>query len=112
MFYSVLAALQSGDGGLKPLPMRATRMASTAGREASPEQLGGNLELRGECIVFGLHFEPLAYISRARQPVDFKHEGGVWLAKEPFVETPNGAQPGYPIRQAGTAPPLAPPPLA
>jgi hypothetical protein len=49
---------------------------------------------------------------RSRQLVDFKHEGGVWLAKEPFVETPNGAKPGYPIRQAGIAPPLARPPLA
>jgi hypothetical protein len=29
----------------------------------------------------------------ARQLVDFKHEEGVWLAKEPFVETPNGAKP-------------------
>jgi hypothetical protein len=46
------------------------------------------------------------------QPVDVKHEGSIWLAKEVFVETPNGAQPGYPIRQAGTAPPLARPPLA
>jgi len=31
----------------------------------------------------------------ARQPADFKHEEGVWLAKEPFVETPNGAKPGF-----------------
>jgi hypothetical protein len=44
----------------------------------------------------------------ARQPVDVKHDAGVWLAKQPFVETPNGARPDYPNRQAGTASPLAP----
>jgi hypothetical protein len=43
----------------------------------------------------------------SRQPVDFKHERGVWLIKQPFVETPNGATPNSPIRQAGTAPPFA-----
>jgi hypothetical protein len=32
----------------------------------------------------------------ARQPTDFKHEEGVWFAKKPFVETPNGAKPGFP----------------
>jgi hypothetical protein len=31
----------------------------------------------------------------SRQPVDFKHEGS-WSAKEVFVETHNGAQPGHP----------------
>ena len=32
----------------------------------------------------------------ARQPVDFKHGEGMWLTKEPFDETPNGAKPGFP----------------
>jgi len=48
----------------------------------------------------------------SRRPVDFIHEGGGWLAKEPFIETPNSKQPGYPIRLAGSAPPLARLPLA
>jgi len=32
----------------------------------------------------------------SRQPVAFKREGDVWIAKEPFVETPNGTKPGFP----------------
>jgi hypothetical protein len=42
------------------------------------------------------------------QPVDFKHEGGVWFAKDTFVEMANGAQPRHPFRQARTASALAP----
>ncbi len=43
----------------------------------------------------------------SRQPIDSKHGGGVWLAKELFAETPNGEKPGCSICGAGTAPPLA-----
>src|SRR5713226_8184296 len=49
-----LAALQPGDGGLAGTHPGSELGLGQAGAQASPQQLGGNLELGGERVVFGL----------------------------------------------------------
>ena len=49
-----LAALQSGNGGLAGTHPGSQFGLGQPGPQASLDQLGGNLELRGERVVFGL----------------------------------------------------------
>jgi len=59
------------------IPAKAWSKAS----EATPRKASGG----GRCSLAATRERRLQL---SRQPVDFKHEGGVWSAKEPFVEMP------------------------